>query len=302
MPNHEKDTGRPPRAGELTLAIGGITLAVTSGDDGPLLGVQAPTEHFLTNAATPDVRVAVTWGEVPERTSDVQLFDSGALWRLFRHGSEYVFRFASPARGPLPYRQASFNAAFTSGRVVLRRDCFPAGEPVDPLEYPLDELLIVHLLGHGRGVEVHACGLRDADGRGLLFLGQSRAGKTTTARLWEAAGAAEILSDDRIILRANDGRIWMYGTPWHGEARLASPAGVAVDRAFFLRQAAGNRVVPLSPAHAVARFLACSFVPFYDAGAVDFTVHFLQELTERVSCEELAFAPDRRVVDLARDS
>ena len=70
-----------------------------------------------------------------------------------------------------------------------------------PLEYPLDELLLQGLLARGRGAEIHACGIADGSGRGLLFVGQSGAGKTTMARLWEGERGITVLSDDRIILR-----------------------------------------------------------------------------------------------------
>ena len=66
-------------------------------------------------------------------------------------------------------------------------------------------------------------GLVDPEGRGHLFVGQSGAGKSTMARFWAGREGVRILSDDRIILRQIRGEIWMYGTPWHGEARHALP-------------------------------------------------------------------------------
>src|SRR6185369_1809430 len=110
------------------------------------------------------------------------IFDAGRLWQLFRIGDRYCFRFTSPAFGGLCYKQATFAPDFSAGDVVLHSDYFDPNRPVPPLECPLDEVLITNLLARGRGVEVHACGVRDADGRGYLFLGESGAGKTTTAR------------------------------------------------------------------------------------------------------------------------
>src|SRR3989449_11671129 len=130
------------------------------------------------------------------------------------------------ALGPLPYKVASVDRGFTAGEVWLHQPYFPSGLPVHPLEYPLDELLLIHLLAAGRGVEVHACGVVAPNGQGYLFVGQSGAGKTTMARLWQKAqaGGIRILSDDRIILRKSNGTVWMYGTPWHGEAAMACAA------------------------------------------------------------------------------
>src|SRR5205823_7896354 len=111
--------------------------------------------------------------------------------------------------------------------------------PPQPLDYPLDELLMISLLARGRGVEVHGCGVIDTNGVAYLFPGHSGAGKSTIARLWRDQGAT-ILSDDRLILRLRDGRVWMYGTPWHGEEQFATAASAALSRIYFLQHAPFN--------------------------------------------------------------
>src|SRR5213078_1486031 len=106
---------------------------------------------------------------------------------------------------------ATFDEAFTHGEIVLSHELEPGA---DPLAYPLDELLAVSILGQGGGVELHGCGLV-VDAKGFLFVGQSGAGKTTTARLWLSETSPTILSDDRIIVRDTENGLRMYGTPWH---------------------------------------------------------------------------------------
>ena len=69
---------------------------------------------------------------------------------------------------------------FTAGEVRLHRPYFEGREPVEPLEFPLGELLFInHLHAHRTGVEIHGCGVIDRSGAGYLFAGQSGAGKTT---------------------------------------------------------------------------------------------------------------------------
>ena len=85
----------------------------------------------------------------------------------------------------VPYKTALFVPDFSRGHVCLHRPFFADAPSVDPLEYPLDELLVISLLGQGRGVEIHGCGVVDGSS-GYLFVGQSGAGKTTIARLWQA--------------------------------------------------------------------------------------------------------------------
>ena len=70
--------------------------------------------------------------------------------------------------------------------------------------------LMINLLGKGRGVLVHSCGI-DVNGDGYLFAGNSTNGKSTLAELWKDHG--KILNDDRIVIRFWDGQFWMYSTP-----------------------------------------------------------------------------------------
>src|SRR5690242_19694791 len=201
------------RTDTLTLRIGDIAFRLTTGDSGLRLGDPGPSRLFIDNAARPDVCLEVVRDSAPSGRFEEKLFDSGVLWQLYLREDQHVFRFTSPVLGAEPYKTACLSSDFTRGEVRLRADCFEDSGPVNPLEYPLDELLMINLLARGRGAEVHGCGVVDTDGCGYLFLGQSGAGKTTMARQWTCgsdspprANGPEILSDDRIILRIIDGR------------------------------------------------------------------------------------------------
>jgi hypothetical protein len=284
----------------LTVSIGDIRVAVISREPDLWLQVPQATQRFLVENDDADVIVRARWGELHNPPAGNQTFDSGVLWRLYQYNSNYLFRFTSPAFGTLPYKEASFSSDFTSGDVVLHREYFDHRQPVDALEYPLDELLLMNLLTRGPGVEVHACGVEDSDGHGYLFVGQSGAGKTTTGRLWQESNRIQVLSDDRIILRRLEGRIWMYGTPWHGEAEFACSRRTPLTHVFFLARGENNELVPVRPPEAVARLMACSFVPFYSASALDSALGFFEHVTTAIPCGELRFAPDRGVVTFVR--
>src|SRR5438445_260494 len=175
----------------------------------------------------------------------------------------------------------------------------------DPaLAVPPDELLLIHLLAAGRGVELHACGVVAPNGQGYLFVGQPGAGKTTMARLWQKAQAGTVLSDDRIILRKSNGTVWMYGTPWHGEAAMACADRAPLAGIYLLRHGHGmsNALVPQRRSQAITRLLASSFAPLYSRDALAFTLGFLDQVVRAVPCHELSFTPDERVVALVRGS
>jgi len=277
--------------------IADITIGLISDDPKLSLPVEGVMSRFLVDETDTDVNVSAAWCDLDREWGGERLFDSGGPWQLYADGESYRFHVTSPVFGSLPYKVASFHREFTSGQVTLHRPYFPTRRSVYPLEYPLDELLVIHLLARGRGVELHACGVVDAEGRGRLFLGQSGAGKSTMAKLWQKTGEAQILSDDRIILRERGDRLWMYGTPWHGEAQFSCSARAPLTELVFLRQGRSNELVPLGGAEAAARLFACSFPPFYSREGLDFTLRFLEQAVKSVPCYELRFVPEESVVD-----
>jgi hypothetical protein len=279
---------------QLAVTIGGVTINMTSRECDIDLALRGPHQRFAGGNAQPDVTVEVVW-ERAEAVGAEKLFDSGGVWQLYREGELLSFRLHSPKFGCLPYARATFNPDFTSGVVHFRRDCFDASATLYPLEYPLDELLITNWLAHGRGVEVHACGIVDRDGAGYLFAGFSGAGKTTTARLWCHETGVSVLSDDRIILRKIGNDIWMHGTPWHGDEPLASPERAILRRGFFLHHATENHLTPVGGAQAVAELFSRTFPPFFSGRALASTLSVLEDITSVVPFAQLGFLPDERL-------
>jgi hypothetical protein len=58
-----------------------------------------------------------------------------------------------------------------------------------------------------------------------------------------------------------------------------------------------NELIRLRNAAAVGQLLSCSFVPFYNPEAVDFTLGFLEDVVEAAPCYEFSFFPDKRAVE-----
>jgi hypothetical protein len=290
------------RATRVALEIGAISMGLWC-ERGMSVALDQEHQPFLLpdhNGRVCDMELDVSWADEVPLPPTTPSFVSGGLWSAFTGPTGTKFYFTNSTLGSHPYKAAWFDRSFQRGHIVLRRQCFAADAPVYPLEYPIDELAMMHRLSRGEGVELHALGLADRDGSGYLFLGHSGAGKSTTARLWMSEPGVKLLSDDRIILRQKDGQFWMYGTPWHGDAGVSSPESAPLSAIFLLEQDPVNQILPMLTAKATAELFARCFVPHYLSDGIQFTLNFLDQLTRSTPCSIFRFAPTESAVEAIR--
>jgi hypothetical protein len=230
----------------------------------------------------------------PTINSATPIFDSSPIWTLHQTGETSIFKIYDHLND-----QKRFLVVDPDIQTAKLYFPNPDGNFINPFYGPILELLLIQYLAQGRGLIVHACGIDDGGG-GMLFVGESGAGKSTLSNLWYQNNGVTIFSDDRIILRKRNGEYWMYGTPWHGEARFVSSSSVRLEHIFFLQHDQKNAVRTLNRADAVVEFLKASFPPFWDSHGVEFAMAFLSNLTEAVPCQALSFKPDASVIDFLK--
>jgi hypothetical protein len=137
-----------------------------------------------------------------------------------------------------------------------------------------------------------------------VYLGASGAGKSTLSRLFVGAGLGEsLLSDDRVILRANapaagapECEVW--GTPWPGDAEIAANARAPLGALFFLVKSNVNEVVPLATAAGIKRLMPVASCPWYDQERLPGVLDTCAKVVETYPCYELRFRPDADIVSL----
>jgi hypothetical protein len=271
------------------ISIGEITLSLTS-DVKENLNIDRTYLPF-TGSDKPDIHLRLHQG-IFESPDGNKAFDCPPIWSLFRKGDMSVVEIFPDI--PSLKRALVFKTPLREADLYLMNN-----EVADSFYGPTLELLMVNYLAQGYGIILHGCGVV-WQGKGLLFVGESGAGKSTMARLWSKEEDAEVVSDDRTIVREKGNEFWMYGTPWHGEGKFASPGAARLERIFFLTKRKVNALRWLKGVDPVSRFLTCSFPPYWDPGGMDFTLEFLTKLAKKVHCEELSFKPDRSVIDFLK--
>ena len=279
-----------------SVSIGEISVGISGGSEKDIC---LDEEMSLFRAAAPfsDIEITVERVRQLQPLTTRKYFDSGSVWTIHEDGDGFAFDFTTPVLGENPYKRLCVDRQFSRASVLVNRQYFADDSRIYPLDFPLDELLITHRLACEKGIEVHACGLVDAERGGFLFLGHSTAGKSTTTLLWKSLRAVTVLSDDRIILRQHGGQIWMYGTPWHGEAALALPGKATIRRIFVIEHGPENEIELLPKSRAVAEIFARCFVPFYNNHYLETTLAYLNELADSVPCYRYRFLPEPGAVE-----
>ncbi|MGA2810834.1 MAG: hypothetical protein ABSG16_05500 [Candidatus Acidiferrum sp.] len=287
---------------QLAYRIADISFAMTARDGLRMVLEPSLREFALPRAASDgcDVNVSVSLVDALSVPPGKPLFESGGLWSLFAENGGYRLNFLRAFPGETPYKSAWFDRYFRKGELSLSRHFFNTEAAIYPLEYPLDEVLMIHYLAGGKGLEVHALGVVDDAGGGHLFLGHSGAGKSTSARLWLGQKGMRILSDDRIILRRSGEQVWMHGTPWHGDAGIASPDSARLTHIYVLEQWPSNELVAMPRSVATAEIFARSFVPRHCPEALNFALHFIEQLAQEFPCDVFRFVANRSAVEAIR--
>lgn len=278
------------------LEIGDLRWRAVAGSPGLEFALGAPMRPFaVAGQERPDLDLTVSVGQ-PEIPRDAVLrFASSGLWRLYTAGNRPCLTFAYPGTEAC-YEVVCLDETMSHGELLVHPSL--ASGAFDPWEYPFSELLMILQLAEGRGVLLHAGALVDGE-EALLFVGESGAGKSTMTRLWAGSGV-RFLSDDRAIVRRWGTTHWAYGTPWHGEAGVASPGKAPLGKLLFLNKAPRHALRALSPREALTRLVVNCFPTFWDPEGMAFTLDFLADMVCTVPCYELSFAKDPGVIDLVR--
>ena len=131
---------------------------------------------------------------------------------FFRQGDGFLVEFA-PVPGAPVCGVLRMSGDFRRGKL------FAEGVPADQAFAVNNALMLLYAFASAPfpTLEMHASAVVHG-GRGFLFLGRSGTGKSTHSRLWhEYIPGTDLMNDDNPIVRYEDGRFLVYGSPWSGK-------------------------------------------------------------------------------------
>ena len=281
---------------EVRIDLADIVLLVKSSIPGKTFQIPEVHAAFLTTK-NPQTTIYARFGFLPDIELGEKIFETGGIWSLHQSKGKRIINLRDPGPGGDTYKLGVFSPDFHSGDIYAAHEATALpGSLSYPLAYPLEEVLMINLLPQYQGILFHAAAVNN-DGHGYIFIGPSGAGKSTLSAQWKHEKGSTVLSDDRVIVRWQEGQFWAYGTPWHGTAQTAAPLSVPLDKIFLIKHAAKNKATALSPSTATARMLAYAFPTYWDTGGMSATLELLARLGQTVPCYELGFVPDHKVTD-----
>lgn len=134
-------------------------------------------------------------------------------------------------------------------------------------------------------------------GRGILFSAPSGTGKTTQARLWRDLRGAEIVCNDRTIVRKRGGVWHTYGYPLDGSEPVGSGEVNRLGCIVMLRQGRTNEITRLRPRQAAAMLMEQVVLDTWDFTAKNVALTLILELLEHIPVYLLVCTKDERAVE-----
>lgn len=130
------------------------------------------------------------------------------------------------------------------------------------------------LLIHGSAVAV--------DGSGYLFLAPSGTGKSTHTSLWREylGDRAEMINDDKPLLRLEEDQVLVCGTPWNGKHRLGMNKNVPLKGLCVLRRGGANKIRRVSAKEAYADVFRQIYRPIADREKMEKTLELMDKILQ----------------------
>ena len=149
---------------------------------------------------------------------------------------------------------------------------------------------------------MHASVIR-CDGKGYLMTAPSGTGKSTHTRLWrQCFDQCELVNDDNPVVRIEQGKAMVYGSPWSGKTpcyrNVCHPVGAYVR----LFQEPENNIHPYQPLEAYAMLLPAMSCMVWDKRMQTGVSKTVAEMVRLNPMYRLGCRPDEAAARLCRDT
>lgn len=137
----------------------------------------------------------------------------------------------------------------------------------------------------------------DMKGKGMLFSGESGAGKTTLTSLIDKYSDYKILTDETAVIKICNERIMIYGTPWKGSGAQYYSNSVCVLKGInFIYHGLKNNMEILEKEETIRLLMKQSFPYFWDRNSMAKLFSIINRIIYKIEIRKLFFLPNETVV------
>ena len=131
------------------------------------------------------------------------------------------------------------------------------------LEYLLSQYAFLYILSLNDALILHGSSFI-YNNKGIILSAKSGTGKSTHSRLWQKYENVSVINDDKNILRIENDKLYMYGSPWSGKHMLDNNLKSEVSAICFLYQNKENEIKRLPLVEAMKKLMGQLVLPNKD--------------------------------------
>ncbi|MDR2524754.1 MAG: hypothetical protein LBC83_00950 [Oscillospiraceae bacterium] len=278
-----------------TVSIGEILISYQY-DKSIIAKGNEPFVAFLTPQYMPDGKshimnyVSVV-DKIPSANIDVEMTASTIYWKMWTVSSGYHIEFFNN-EGLLTSIVKS-NNNFTVNKIIMLRDILNSTVflPSDVHAF----LLIGYFGFRDIGLFIHGSMIRYQD-KGVIFSGISGSGKSTICALASEFLNQKIITDDRILVRFNDG-VECYSTPYDWKIERCNNIKTHMGCIVYLKHGSSNWIRKLSYDEKMMKLFSTNLLPFFVPEGMLRIAKAFDLIVNSVPIIEYHFKPDRSAIE-----
>lgn len=223
-------------------------------------------------------------------------------WAIYKFNDNLMYKWIYPEK-PFPPNGRVAYTNLQHEKIDIHNDEFHKKQYLTGnLEFlsmfPTDQILLGAAFAYLNGCILHSSGV-EVDGKGLLFVGHSGAGKSTIASMFSnKIKSSKILCEDRNILRKINHNFFI-GSAWsHTDLSRLSSDFPPVKAIFFLSQSDKNALTLITDKFLLTKLLLEHLIkPFVNRLWWDNILILIDQIIKTVPCWNLKFDRTGNIVE-----
>ena len=284
----------------IPINIADILIDLSSPISATELGIQNRLGPFFGTPENPQAHIKLNWKESisPPAPKGNLIYDPGSIWKMYRTESNYYAALTYHNSGQKEIIKGLLCANPEWDNLILTElRTGPNWQSL--LNIGAGELILRTVILFTKGIVFHSSAIDD-NGKGILFIGHSGAGKSTQAELWSEEDGVTIINHDRNAVRIDNGKPICYGTPWGGTENITRNHSAPLAAIILLEQASDNMIERVKPNTTAPLLSARAYLPYWDSVLMSRALTNLNTISNHVPAYRLHFRPEPAVIPLVR--